>query len=96
MTERTANDELETTALQLFGRGYTELTDNQADAVYNEIERNEPQPNSYQPSFRYYTIAYTYPDGVVVHQGAYADRTLAEMNAHLNSALSATVEEVWY
>lgn len=50
----------------------------------------------YQPSFRYYTIAYTYPDGVIVRQGAYADQTLADMNARLNSALSATVEEVWY
>ncbi len=52
--------------------------------------------SSYQPSFRYYTIAYTYSDSTVVRQGAYADKSLADLNASLNRALSATVEEVWY
>ncbi len=50
----------------------------------------------YQPRFRYWTIAYAYPGGLTVWQGAYADKALADMNAGLNQALSAEVKEVWY
>lgn len=35
------DSEMEATALRLFGRSYTELTDNQANDVWNEIEENE-------------------------------------------------------
>jgi hypothetical protein len=49
-----------------------------------------------QPRFRYWTIAYTYPSGLVIWQGAYADKSLADMTARLNQALAAEVKEVWY
>lgn len=57
----------------------------------------------YEARFRYWTIEYVYardasgqplPD-MTIRRGAYADKALAEMNARLNSALSATVREVW-
>lgn len=51
---------------------------------------------TYQPTFRYWTISYTYPDGSEVRAGAYADKTIAEINAALNAPLSATVEGVWF
>jgi hypothetical protein len=44
---------------------------------------------------RYWTIAYTYGDGRVIRQGAYSNRSMADMNARLNAHLSARVEGVW-
>lgn len=59
---------------------------------------------AYEPKFRYWTVRYTYPDGTEIRQGAYADKSMADMNARLNNALTdaganespASVEEVWY
>lgn len=49
-----------------------------------------------EPRFRYWTVRYTYPYGYSARQGAYADKSLADMNAALNRDLLAEVEEVWY
>lgn len=51
---------------------------------------------SYQPTFRYWTIRYTFSDGSVERIGAYADKGLADLNASLNEALNAVVEPVYY
>ena len=56
-----------------------------------------------KPGFQYWTIAYTYPvgsatypNGITLRIGAYADRGMAAMNARLNPHLQARVEPVYY
>ena len=50
---------------------------------------------TYEPTFMYYSIEYTYPDGTKITSGAYADKTLALINVSLNKNLMAELVEVW-
>lgn len=65
------------------------------DEIKRGAEMTDRGDTSDQPVFQYYSIQYNRGGRLAMH-GAYADKSLAQINANLNEHLEAKVVEVWY